>query len=117
MHRGEKQRLRDFIGQHLDVEKTRLSDNEALFLLDFIEKYAEQYRGLKLTGRHIHNGWSSDGKFTRVTEWAYTFTDDVGIQVDSSWSDDGVLQGTSRAVMKDARGILNWFSENRRLLD
>lgn len=117
MDRREKQIIRDYIGQHLDVRKTRLSDDEALFLRDLIDEWAEKYRGRKISGRRSHDGWSSDGKFTRVVEWVLTFTDDVGIRIDSSSSDDGVHQGSSSSVIKDAREILNWLRENRQRLE
>jgi hypothetical protein len=117
MGRSEKQRIRDRIGQHLDVGNTRLSDDDALFLLHFVDNYAEKYRGRPVRPRRReHDGWSSDGKFTRVEEWIYTFTDDVGIRVDYSYSDDDGQRGSWSTDITDARGILDWFRENSRRL-
>jgi hypothetical protein len=113
MERNEKQRLRDYIGAHLDVSRTRLSDDEARFLRDFIDQYDETYRGRSETRKSSHKGWSSDGKFTRWEEWTYTFTDDIGIRLDYSYhDDDGPGGGYSREI-KDARGILDWFKDHR----
>ena len=41
MDRNEKKRTRDYIGEHLDVSHTRLTNNEASFLRGFIDDYDE----------------------------------------------------------------------------
>src|SRR5699024_12072993 len=44
MDRNEKKRLRERIGEHLDVSGARLTDDEALQLADLVDNY-ENYRG------------------------------------------------------------------------
>ncbi|PAX83398.1 hypothetical protein CLM85_15870 [Streptomyces albidoflavus] len=45
MDRHEKKRLRDYIGEHLDVSGTRLTDDEATFLGNFLDEYDKTHRG------------------------------------------------------------------------
>jgi hypothetical protein len=116
MDRTEKQKIREYIAQYLDVAKTRLSDDDAILLRDFLDNYAEKYRGRSFTGRRSHDGWSSDGKFTRASEWVQTFTDEVGLRVVFSYRDDDGQSGSSTTVIKDARAMVNWLKENRRKL-
>jgi hypothetical protein len=113
MDRNEKKKLRDHIGEHLDVSGARLSDDEAVFLRDFIDEYDETYKGWSETRKSSHDGWSSDGKFTRWEEFTETFTDDIGIRQDYSYRDDDGQNGASSREIKDARGILNWFKDHR----
>ena len=44
MDRGKKKRLRDKISQSIDITSTRLSDDEALELSDFVDDY-DSYAG------------------------------------------------------------------------
>ena len=111
MDRNEKKRLRERIGQHIDVSGTRMSDDEATLLADVIDNYDEQYRGDSSTKTSTFTGWSSDGKYTRTETRTHTFTDDVGIRVDYEYHDDDGQTGTDSRVIKDARGFLNWFQE------
>ncbi|WP_099332785.1 hypothetical protein [Actinomyces minihominis] len=113
MDRSEKKRLRAKIGEHLDVSRARLTDDEAGFLSDFIDDY-DQYRGTSETESDSYTGWSSDGKYTRKTTQTTTFTDDPGIEIASSYRDDDGQTGESRKHIQDARGVLDWFRENRR---
>src|SRR5690625_3152040 len=87
MDRNEKKRLRERIGEHLDVSGARLTDDEALQLADLVDNY-ENYRGQSETRTSSYDGWSSDGKYTREVTVTHTFTDDVGIRTDSSYRDD-----------------------------
>ncbi|GAA4297823.1 nuclear transport factor 2 (NTF2) superfamily protein [Actinomadura luteofluorescens] len=112
MDRHEKKRLRDYIGEHLDVSSTRLTDDEARFLRDFLDAYDETYRGRTETRTTRHVGWSSDGKYTRRETFTDTFTNDVGIRQDYEYKDDDGQSGTSTNMIKDARGILNWFRDH-----
>lgn len=113
MDRNEKKRIRDRIGEHLDVSGARLTDDEAAFLEDFVDTYDETYRGTSDTRTSTHDGWSSDGKFTRTEEWTDTFTDDIGIRQDYAYHDDDGQSGESSTEIKDARGVLNWFKGRR----
>ncbi|MEU2726735.1 hypothetical protein [Streptomyces griseoviridis] len=108
MDRHEKKRLRDYIGEHLDVSSKRLTDDEATFLSDFID---ETYKGRTESRTTSRDGWSSDGKYTRRETFTYTFTDDIGIRQDYEYQDDDGESGTSTYVITDARGILNWFRD------
>lgn len=112
MDRSEKKRLRDRIGEHLDVSSSRLTDDEATFLNDFIDDY-DAYKGQSKTRQTSHDGWSSDGKYTRTENFTDTFTDDIGIRQDYSYHDDDGQSGDSTTEIKDARGILNWFRDHR----
>jgi len=111
MDRNEKNRLREHIGEHLDVGKSRLTDDEAVFLSDFIDNYDEKYRGRTESRESSFTGWSSDGKYTRTEEFVDTFTDEIGIRQDYSYRDDDGQTGQSSNVLKDARSVLNWFRE------
>ncbi|MGW7237064.1 hypothetical protein [Streptomyces sp. NPDC054804] len=113
MDRHEKKRLRDHIGEHLDVSSTRLTDDEATFLSNFLDEYDETYKGHTETRTTSHTGWSSDGKYTRRETFTDTFTDDVGIRQDYEFQDDDGQRGTSTNVITDARGILNWFGDRK----
>lgn len=112
MNPSEKKILRNFIGQHLDVSGTRLSDHEAGFLLDFIDDYEVKHKGRTETRSATQNGWSSDGKYTRWETTTYTFTDDIGIREDYQYRDDDGQSGKASSVIRDARGILNWFRQH-----
>lgn len=112
MDRSEKKRVRDHIGEYLDVGKTRMSDDEAAQLGDFVDNYDEVYRGRTESRTSSFTGWSSDGKYTRTEEFTDTFTDDVGIRQDYSYRDDDGQTGGSSSVVKDARGILNWIKDH-----
>lgn len=111
MDRNEKKRLRERIGEHIDVSGTRMSDDEATFLAGVIDNYDEQYRGESSTKTSSFTGWSSDGKYTRTETRSHTFTDDIGIREDYKYQDDDGQTGTESKVIKDARGMLNWFQE------
>ena len=69
MDRNEKKRLREAIGERLDVSNARLSDDEAELLHDFVEDYDDKYRGQSTTRTSSHVGWSSDGKYIRTEEY------------------------------------------------
>jgi hypothetical protein len=112
MDRDEKRRLRDRIGEHLDVSRTRLTDDETTFLGEFIDTYDETYKGRADTRTTSHNGWSSDGKFTRRETFTDTFTDDVAIRQEYEYHDDDGQSGASASEIRDARGILNWFRDH-----
>ncbi|MFD3543149.1 hypothetical protein ACFWUQ_27140 [Streptomyces sp. NPDC058662] len=115
MDRHEKKRLRDYIGEHLNISGTRLTDDEAMFLGNFLDEYDKTYRG-RVVRPHprTRDGWGSDGKYTMRETFTYTFTDDVGIREDYEYQDDDGLRRTSTKVIKDARGILNWFREHHK---
>jgi hypothetical protein len=113
MDRSKKKQFRDYIGEHLDVSGTRLTDDEAGFLKDFIDDYDETYRGKSETRTSSHVGWSSDGKFTRTEEFTDTFTEDIGIRRDYRYLDDDGQSGETSDQIKDARGILDWFRNHR----
>ena len=113
MDRDEKKKIRNHIGEHLDVSGARLTDDEAVFLRDFVDEYDELHKGRSETRTRSYDGWSSDGKHTREETFTETFTDDVGIRTDYSYRDDDGQSGESSNEVKDARGILNWFRDHR----
>ncbi|GAA2017276.1 hypothetical protein [Nocardioides kribbensis] len=111
MDRNEKKRLRDHIGEHLDVSGARLTDDEATFLSEFVDEYDEKHRGHSETWTRSFDSWSSDGKYTRKETFTDTFTDDVGIRRDYEYQDDGGQHGASSTEIRDARGVLDWFRD------
>lgn len=109
MDRHEKKRLRDHIGEHLDVSGARLTDDEAVELGEFVDTYNETSKGRDAGTRTTrHDGWSSDGKYTRKETFTDTFMDVVGIRQDYEYQDDDGQSGSSTTEVRDARGILNW---------
>ncbi|NYG55287.1 hypothetical protein [Nocardioides perillae] len=112
MDRDEKKRLRDRIGESLDVSGTRLTDDEARRLSDFLDEYDNKYRGRSRSRTTSHTGWSSDGKFIRKETFTDTFTDEPGIRQDYEYHDDDGQHGASSREVTDARGILNWLRDN-----
>ncbi len=113
MDRTEKKRLRERIGEHIDVSGARLTDDEAQFLGDFVDRYDDEYRGRSETRTKSFTGWSFDGKYTRDETYVDTFTDEVGIRANYAYQDDDGQAGESSTEIKDARGILNWFRDRR----
>ena len=112
MDGNEKKRLRDHIGEHLDVSNSRLTDEETFFLRDFIDDYDETYKGQSQTRTRSFDSFSSDGRYTRKEEFTDTFTDDIGIRQDYSYRDDDGQTGEHTTEVKDARSILNWFKNH-----
>lgn len=106
MDRNEKKKLREYIGEHLDVSGTRLTDEDAQQLGQFIDSY-DDYRGHSKTRTRSFDSWSSDGKYTREETFTETFTDEVGIRSDYSYKDDDGQTGQSSTLIQDARGVLN----------
>jgi nuclear transport factor 2 (NTF2) superfamily protein len=113
MDRNEKKKIRGQIGEHLDVSSARLTDDEAVFLRNFIDEYDETYKGQSEVRQASHDGWSSDGEYTRWEDFTDTFTDDIGIRQDYKYHDDDGQHGESSSEIRDARGILNWFRDHR----
>lgn len=112
MDRGEKARMREYIGQHLDVSGTRLSDYQAQRLVDFIDNY-DQYRGRSFTKNSSHRGWGSGGRYVRSETTVDTFTETVGIHREYSYQDDDGQSETHNRSITSARGILDWLDANR----
>ena len=112
MDRTEKKRLREHVGEYLDVSHARLTDDEAVKLAQFVDEYDENYKGHSSSRTRSRDGWSSDGKYTREESFTETFTDDVCIRFDYEYRDDDGQTGSSTSVVKDARGILNWLRRN-----
>lgn len=112
MDRDEKKALRERIGEHLDVSGSRLSDDEARFLAEFIDSYDKTHRGKSHTRKNRFTSFSSEGKYIRHEEFTDTFTDDIGIRQDYRYHDDDGQSGESSTHINDARGILNWFHEH-----
>lgn len=111
MDREEKRQLRERIGEHLDVSHTRLTDDEAKRLVDFIDNY-DSYRGRSETRTESHDGWGSDGKYTQREEYTDTFTDEVGIREDYSYQNDDGTGGGWSTDIRDARGILDRLKDH-----
>ena len=111
------QQLRNLIGQHLSLARTRLSDYDLATLGKLVQnwsKYAGRVRSHTTDG----HGWGSDGKYTRVTETTVIFLKDrIGIQVDRTITIDGVLHGTGTEVYDTPRKILNLLKQRPFMLD
>ncbi|MBD8205956.1 hypothetical protein IFU08_08090 [Microbacterium sp. CFBP 8790] len=112
MERSEKARVRAYIGQHLDVSGTRLSDYQAQCLVDFIDTY-DRYRGKSFKKEASSPGFGSDGRYVRVETIVDTFIDPIGIRRETHHSYD---DGHERRFVEDitsARGIFDWLFEHR----
>lgn len=112
MDRSEKKRLRDRIGEHLDVSGTRLTDDEAILLDDFVSDYDRKYRGQTKTQTSSHTGFSSDGKYIRSETSTDTFTDDMSLRQDHNYQDDDGQSGSTSTETRDARTIVNWLQKH-----
>jgi hypothetical protein len=112
MDKDEKKRLREHIGEHLDVSGTRLTDDEAQQLGRFVDSY-DDHRGKSETRTTKRQAWSSDGKYVREETYTDTFTDEVGIRTDYSYQDDDGQSDSSSTEIRDARGVLNWLKKSR----
>lgn len=108
MDQQEKRRLRETIGAHLDVSNTRLTDDDALILAEFIRDYG-QYRGREETHTSTRPGWGSDGKYTLRETTTHTFTDEIGIRQDYEYQDDDGVHRSSSTMITDAREVLNYL--------
>lgn len=113
MKRSEKKALRGHIGEFLNVDHARMSDDEAQFLGNFIDSYDTDYRGNSTTKHDSFDGWSSDGRYTRNETTTYTFMDEPGIREDYSYRDDDGQTGGYTREITDARGILDWFKKHQ----
>lgn len=106
--------IRNKISQKINLSGTRLKDSEADALFDFVENI-DDYSGKSKTIKKSHDGWGSDGKFTRTENWTYTVDDnDAGISIIEEYSyldDDGasdnntIVHSTGRAIL----GLLEHF--------
>ncbi|ASN20121.1 hypothetical protein [Arthrobacter sp. YN] len=114
MDRNEKSRLNNFIGEHLDVSRTRLKDWEVDFLVGFIENYDADYKGVSETLRTTETkGFDRSDTYRRRSTISYAFTDDIGIhEVDRVEYDDGQRDDFSVNIT-NARGVLEWFMKRR----
>ena len=109
MDRGKKKRLRDKISQSIDITSTKLSDDEAQELSDF-----DSYAGISTTRERSWKDWSSDGYYRRTETTTDTFMEDgVGIRRETHIQDDDGTEWTDTDEIRDGRGILNWFRDNR----
>lgn len=113
MDRNEKKRLRDRIGEYMDVSATRLTDQEALELAWFVDDYDQTYRGTSHTRTRSRDGWSSDGRYTRHETLTETFTDEIGIRFDYVYQDDDGQSGESSEQVTDARRIIDYLRDRR----
>ena len=116
MEQTEKQAIKDFIGQYLDLARTRLKDIDLLFLQDLLKNWPK-YAGQAYSHVNEGHGWGSDGKYTRVVKTTTTFLKDrVGVQVESTVLLDGVSQGTETTVLTKPRELLDLFKKRPHLL-
>jgi hypothetical protein len=109
--RDEKARMRNYIGEHLDLAGTRLSDFQAQRLVDFIDNY-DQYRGRSFERNSTHRGFSSEGRYVRSDTVLDTFTDAVGIHRDTYHRYDDGQEDHFPEDITTARGILDWLDSN-----
>lgn len=119
MNPSEKAEKKRLIGRYIEVGSSRLRDNEVEFLYQFVTQY-NKFIGITETIRSRHDGWSSDGKFTRWEDYTYSFgRNDVGICVEESYQDDDGQRGRQSEVIFNAREVINWFRyyKHRRSFD
>lgn len=113
MDQKEKKEKKEHIGKHININNARLKDGEVNTLFDFVNNYDDDYKGKSKTKKRTYDGWSSDGKYTRQEEYTSTFTEDVGIHEEYRYYDDDGQSGGNSTHIKDARGILNWFKNQK----
>lgn len=110
--RGDGAQMRAYIGQHLDVAGTRLSEYQARRLVDFIDNY-DQYRGKSFKKETPSRGFSSDGRYARTETVVDTFTDPIGIRREISHRYDDGKENRFVEHISTARGIFDWLFEHR----
>lgn len=112
MDRSEKKRLREKIGERLDVSHTRMSDDDAVLLDSFLDSYESDYRGESRKKTSCDVGFSSDGRCRFKESTTYTFTDQPGVRVDYSYEDDDGDSHRSSQTLTDARSVLDVLKNN-----
>lgn len=110
MNRKEK---RSFISQSLDTSHTRMTEDETNLLYDFLTNYDDEYKGRSTSETYSSDGIYSGGKYRRTVTNTYTFEETPGIRYDYSYRDDDGQTGSGTQIIDTARGILNWFKNNR----
>ncbi|WP_315561084.1 hypothetical protein [Actinomyces gerencseriae] len=112
MDRGKKKCLRDKIAEHIDISVTKLSDDEARRLSDFVDDY-DSYSGTSKTRERKWKSFSSDGYYWRTETTTDTFMEEeVGIRRETHIRDDDGTELTDIEDIKDGRGILNWLRDH-----
>lgn len=101
MNRKEKNEMKQYIGQFLDIAGGRYTDEEVEALYDAVEN-REFYNGRSYSaGPRSHDSWYSEGKFTRTEQTTWTFRcDSDGIRIDEDYSyhdDDGQEGGNQKS--------------------
>lgn len=107
MDKSEKKRLREKIGERLDVSHTRMSDDDAVLLDSFLDSYESDYRGESRTKASSGIGFDSDDRYRYKESTTYTFTDEPGVRVDYSYEDDDGDSRSSSQTLTDARSVLD----------
>jgi hypothetical protein len=112
MDRNSRKRMRNRIGERIDVSRTRLSAVEAVPRRSSDSTMTTTKKGRAVTHRICLDGWGSEGK-DRVTEAnTDTLTDEVGIRRDYVYRNDHGPSRQSTSEFKDARGVLNCLQRN-----
>ena len=107
-----KKEKRNYISQKIDLNNTRLTNEEVDTLYNIVENYDQEYKGKSCTSTYKSTGTSSDGKYEREATNTFTFTDNgnqLGIRWDHSYHDDDGQSGSSSETRYDGRGILNFL--------
>lgn len=108
---------RDFLKQHIDLAKTRLSDADALTLVELVKGWSK-YAGRAVPQVNEYDGWASDGKYTVRIKTTTTFLkDQVGFLIESERFIDGKSDGPGTYLVTNGREILNLLRDKRWLLD
>ena len=117
MNRKEKNELKQYISQFLNLAGGRYTDDEVEDLYDAVEN-RDSYNGRSYsTGPKSHDGRYSEGKFTRTEETTWTFrNDEHGIHIDEDYSyhDDDGQNGSDHKSYSTGREFLRQFWRIRR---
>lgn len=114
MDKNEKNAKKRIINKDIDLSNGRYKDSEIDTLYDIVTNFRD-YAKYEIDKCHSHDGWSSDGKFTREEKNSYSFKkDDTGIYVHHEYAyedDDGQTGGYDRKIStgRDILNILNVF--------
>ena len=109
MEKMNKKEKKEYISEKIDLANGRYKDNEVDKLYDLV-KNSDEYVGATKTYKSSHDGWSSEGKYTRKEEASYTLCEGKdGMYIEEEWkyNDDDGQSGGDTWIHDTGRAILN----------
>lgn len=108
MNKKEKEEKKRIISRNVNLENGRYKDEEIDELYELVTNF-EEHNGLTKSIKNEYTGWSSDGKYTREEETAFTIKEDSGvIQIEEvyKYHDDDGQSGSRKLVHNSGRDII-----------